>query len=420
MYMVSAEAKSSEARLSDIQAITDSALVHADVEELLDELLDRVREILRADTAAVLLLDRSSRELVATAAKGIEEEVTQRAHVPVGEGFAGRIAAERQPIIIENTRGADLFNPLLEQRGIRSLLGVPLIAGGMLVGVLHVGSLTQRRFSGADVELLQLAAARAALAVRTVTSRSERAAAMALQQSLLPAAPPRVSGAELAVRYVPGSGGVGGDWYDVFTLPGGELCFVIGDVVGHGLNAAVIMGRMRSALRAYALVSPDPAEVLRRLDHKVQLFEPDAMATVLYAVCDPSLESARICSAGHPPPVLVSPGNPATILDVEPDPMIGAAEVRPRQSTTVEIPKGALLCLYTDGLIERKGHSIEERLNLLRESMFLGMPEAVSATIMGTLVGSHPTDDDVALLVIRRNFNSWNDHGRETGEDSLL
>jgi phosphoserine phosphatase RsbU/P len=403
--MVSPEVKSTEARLSEIQAVTDSALAHADVEELLDELLDRLREILKADTAAVLLLDRSSRQLIASAAKGIEEEVIQRAHVPLGEGFAGRIAAEQQPIIIENTEGADIFNPLLEQRGIRSLLGVPMIAAGAVVGVLHVGSLTRRRFTGSDVELLQLAAGRAALAVRTVTSRSERAAAKALQQSLLPAAPPCVEGAQLAVRYAPGSGDVGGDWYDVFTLPGDRLCLAIGDVMGHGLDSAVIMGRMRSALRSYALDSLDPAEVLHRLDRKVQLFEPNAMATVLYAVCDPDLERVRLSSAGHLPPAMVSPGGPAAFVDLEPDPLIGAEEARPRTSTTVEFPQGSLMCLYTDGLVERRDHSLQDRLALLRDSLFLGMPEAVSATIMSSLVGRHPTDDDVALLVIRRDFN---------------
>ncbi|MCH6161659.1 PP2C family protein-serine/threonine phosphatase [Streptomyces marispadix] len=407
--MSSPEVKSSEARLSEIQAVTDSALVHADVEELLDELLDRLREILKADTAAVLLLDRASQQLVASAAKGIEEEVIQRAHVPVGEGFAGRIAAQRQPIILENTQGAGLFNPLLEQRGIRSLLGVPMIAGGVLVGVLHVGSLTRRRFTGSDVELLQLAAGRAALAVRTVTSRSERAAARALQQSLLPAAPPPVDGAQLAVRYAPGSGDIGGDWYDVFTLPDGRLCFAMGDVVGHGLDSAVIMGRTRSALRAYALDSLDPAEVLHRLDRKVQLFEPDAMATVLYAVCEPDLARVHISSAGHLPPAMVSPGSPATFLEVEPDPVIGAEQTRPRRSTTVDFPQGALMCLYTDGLVERRDEPLQDRLALLRDSLFLGMPEAVGATIMSSLVGRHPTDDDVALLVIRRNFNRWNE-----------
>lgn len=402
--MRSTEVKSSEVRLGEIQTITDSALVHADTEELLDELLDRVREILQADTAVVLLLDRSGHYLVASAAKGIEEEAIQRARVPVGEGFAGRIAAERHPIIIEDTGSADLFNPLLVQRGIRSLLGVPLIAAGELVGVLHVGNLTRRRFAGSDVELLQLAASRAALAVRTVTSRSERAAALALQESLLPPSPPPIPGVQLAVRYAPGSGSVGGDWYDVFVLPSGHLCFTIGDVMGHGLQSAVIMGRIRSALRSYALISHDPADVLQQLDRKVQFFEPDAMATVLYAVCDPTLEQVEISSAGHLPPAMVAPGESAAVLDVEPDPVIGSGDVRPRKTTRVPFPQGALLALYTDGLVERREHPIDEGLAKLRHALFLGMPESVGATVMASLVGGHPTDDDVALMVIRRDF----------------
>ena len=103
---------------------------------------------------------------------------------------------------------------------------------------------------------------------------------------------------------------VGGDWYDVFTLPSGELGIVMGDVAGSGLPAAVIMGRMRSALRAYALETPDPAEVLDRLDRKMQHFEPGALATVLYAVIDPALDRMHVCLAGHFAPVVARPRRP--------------------------------------------------------------------------------------------------------------
>ena len=147
-----------------------------------------------------------------------------------------------------------------------AVVGVPMIAGGRVIGVLHVGSLTPRRFTSEDVELLQLAADRAAAAVQSITAQADRAAVVALQRSLVPSALPAVPGAELAARYVPGRGAVGGDWYDVFTLPGGQVCVTVGDVAGSGLAAAVIMGRIRSALRAYALETTDPAEVLRRLD----------------------------------------------------------------------------------------------------------------------------------------------------------
>src|SRR5213076_2919679 len=138
-----------------------------------------------------------------------------------------------------------------------------------------------RAFTGDDMDLLQLAADRAALAVQALTAKLDRAATRTLQLSLLPSALPAVGGLEMAARYVPGTGKVGGDWYDVFPLPSGGVCAVIGDVAGTGLQAAVIMGRIRSALRAYALEAADPADVLDRLDRKMRHFEPDAMATVL-------------------------------------------------------------------------------------------------------------------------------------------
>jgi phosphoserine phosphatase RsbU/P len=144
--------------------------------------------------------------------------------------------------------------------------------------------------------------------LQSLRSREDHAAAVALQRSLVPSALPAVKGLEIAARYVPGSGHVGGDWYDVFVLPSGELGMVMGDIAGAGLGAAVIMGRMRSALRAYALEFPGPADVLRKLDHKMQYFEDgDVMATVSYAVLDPGSGQLRISSAGHFPPVIIAP-----------------------------------------------------------------------------------------------------------------
>ena len=252
-----------ETRLRAIQSITDAALSRLDDRELLVELLERTREILRADTAAVLLLDFSSGQLIATAAAGLEEEVRQGVRIPVGRGFAGRIAAEHRPVILDRIDRTTVLNPILLAKGIQSMMGAPMVAGGRVTGVMHVGSLTPRQFTGHDVELLQLAADRAAAAVQSMTAKADRVALEALQRSLVPAALPLVTGAEMAARYVPGRGVAGGDWYDVFTLPSGELCVVMGDVAGSGLPAAVIMGRMRSALRAYALESQDAAEVLR-------------------------------------------------------------------------------------------------------------------------------------------------------------
>jgi serine phosphatase RsbU (regulator of sigma subunit) len=391
-----------EARLRDIQSITDTALSRLDDRDLMAVLLDRIREILQADTAAVLLLDFSSGQLIATAAAGLEEEVRQGVRIPVGRGFAGRIAAEHRPVILDHVDHTTVLNPILYEKGIQSLMGVPMVAGGPVIGVLHVGSLTPRQFTDYDIELLQLAADRAAAAVQSMTARADRVAATALQRSLVPAALPVVAGAEMAARYVPGRGGAGGDWYDVFTLPSGELGVVMGDVAGSGLPAAVIMGRMRSALRAYALETSDPAEVLGRLDRKMQHFEPDALATVLYAVIDPALDRMRVCLAGHFPPVLACPGQPAELTCVAGGLMIGVAAGADRPVSTVQIPPGALLCFYTDGLIERPGQLIDDGLARLCRAVAAEHPEAACSAVMGALVGSEPARDDIALLMVRR------------------
>jgi GAF domain-containing protein len=152
-------------RLQRLQAVTDAALAHLEVEELLRVLLPRIRDILGADTCAVLLLDEETDELVARAAVGIEEEVEAGVRIPVGDGFAGRVAAGKRPIVLDDIDEAEVLNPILREKGVRAMLGVPLLVAGGVIGVLHVGTLTRREFDEDDVDLLQLAADRAAVAI---------------------------------------------------------------------------------------------------------------------------------------------------------------------------------------------------------------------------------------------------------------
>lgn len=427
--------KSAAERLQDIESVTDAALAHLGIEDLLVELLERVRDILRADTATVLLLDERSGDLVATAARGIEEEVRQGVRIPLGKGFAGRVAAECRPVAIEEVDHTKVANPLLIQKGIRSILGVPLLAGGEVLGVLHVGTLTPRTFTDADVELLRLVSDRVALAARAHMSEGERAAAVVLQRSLLPDRLEPVPGLEAAVRYIAGDGGsVGGDWYDVFSLPSGRVCVTVGDVVGRGLNAAVVMGRLRSTVRCYALGRDcDPAVVLDLTDRKLTHFEPGAMATMVFAVFEPSFDRMHVSLAGHPAPVLARPhgrlppaGGPgeaairlgtaangsdeaangsrrtAEYLDVPVDPPLGVGVALRRRSTTIDIPPGTVACFYTDGLIERRGQRLEDRLRLLCDVVTAAPAEEVCATVMSALVGTEVVADDIALLALRR------------------
>jgi putative methionine-R-sulfoxide reductase with GAF domain len=390
-----------EDKLREIRAVSDAALSYLDAEDFLTELLSRVRGSLDVDTAAVLLLDRSARQLVATAASGLEEEVRQGVRIPVGQGFAGRIAAEARPVILDHVDHSNVLNPILLEKRIRSLMGVPLLVNGAVIGVLHVGSIGSRVFTGDDAALLQLAAERAALAVQSLRSRDDRAAASALQQSLLPSQLPTVPGTEIAARYVAGDGQVGGDWYDVFTLPTGELCLVMGDVAGSGLQAAVIMGRMRSALRAYALETRDPAEVLSRLDRKMQHFEPDAMATIAYAVLAPATGQLSIASAGHFPPVVGVPGQLSALAEIAVGVPIGVADDPARQATTMNLAPGTVMCLFTDGLVERRHTPLDDRLAQLGRIVAPAAPENVCASVMRALVGREPAGDDIALLVLR-------------------
>jgi serine phosphatase RsbU (regulator of sigma subunit)/putative methionine-R-sulfoxide reductase with GAF domain len=404
-------------RLRDIEALADTALSRLDEQTLLETLLDRVRKVLQADTAAVLLLDRSASQLVAAAASGIEEEVSQGVRVPLGAGFAGRVAASREPVTLTKVDHSTVRNPLLVDRGIKSLLGVPLFAGGKIIGVLHVGSLSDRPFGQQDVELLQMAADRAALALHSMMSQDDALAAVALHRSLLPTKLPAVPGIDLAARYVAGTGNVGGDWYDVFVLPDGKLGVVVGDVAGSGLAAAVIMGRVRSALRAYVLETPDPAVALRMLDRKIQYFEPDAMATVLYGLYTHETGEFVFSSAGHLPPVLAVPGgHPAGVLPLHPDPPIGTADDPERTSAMAVIPSGALLCCFTDGLVERRDQAIDVGLGRVAATLdeliaadtsgsgrSVPLAEDACALVMRTLVGNAPARDDIALLALHRN-----------------
>jgi sigma-B regulation protein RsbU (phosphoserine phosphatase) len=390
-----------EGKLRDIRSITDAALSHLGADDLLAELLVRVKEILDADTVAVLLLDSSGRQLIATAACGLEEEVRQGVRIPVGQGFAGRIAAGQRPVILDHVDHGNVLNPILLHKGIRSLVGVPLLVHGAVIGVLHVGTVHDRVFTADDAALLQLAADRAALAVQWLRSREDRAAAAALQRSLLPSALPVVTGVEAAARYVPGEGQVGGDWYDMFPLPGDELGVVAGDVAGSGLAGAVVMGRMRSVLRAYALEYPDPAEVLGKLDQKMQYFEGEVMATVSYAVLDPASGQLRISSAGHFPPVIAAPGQRGVLAEIAVDAPIGVADAPRRHVTTLDLASGAVLCFFTDGLVERRDEPIDDGITRLCATVVPGPPENICISVMGALVGSEHPGDDIALLVLR-------------------
>lgn len=392
-------------RLRRIGILTDTALARLDLDKLLQELLERVRDVLSADTAQVLLCEEESDQLVPTTSVGLEEEVRQGVRIRLGSGFFGAIAKHKEPCTLDCVDDTTMVSSVLRDKGITALLGVPMLAGGDLVGVLHVGTYARRMFTDEDTHLLQLVADRMALAIRANQSGTERVVATALQRSLLPARLPDVPGLTLDARYVPGEdSGVGGDWYDVFTLPSGRLGIVIGDVVGNGLAAAVVMGRLRSVLRAYALETEDPAEVLTKLDRKATHFENNTMATVAYGVLDPTTMRLGISLAGHPAPACASTEGPTVLIDAPVDPPVGLGMVQaPRCTYQLDMSPGSALCFFTDGLVERRDSTIDAGFDRLRAALKPDHAERVCERLMSRLIGNATVADDVAVLVLSLN-----------------
>ena len=390
--------------VQSLQRVTEAALAYLDLDDLLSELLDRTTEILDVDTAAILLLEEDRRELVARAAKGLEEEVERGFTLPVGAGFAGRIAATQQPVVVEDLDNSpiEIVNPLMRQKGVRSLLGVPLIVEGRLVGVLHVGTLERRDFDSDDIHLLRTVGDRVALAIEHGQLMELRTAARHLQQGLLPQALPEIPELDLAARYLPAEAGVGGDWYDVIALPSGRVGVAIGDVVGKGAQAAAYMGELRSALRAYALEELAPALALAKLARFVDLIRGQ-MATLVYGIIDPGESRMRIARAGHPYPLLVHPERGATYLTSGGGPPLGVPGVDSFPEHESAIEAGSTLLLYTDGLVERRGERISDPEAALAETASASPldPETLCDNVLSRFVRGQSSQDDVALLAVR-------------------
>jgi serine phosphatase RsbU (regulator of sigma subunit) len=375
----------------------------------LQAVVEQARAALASDTCNVLLLDESGTVLEPMASVGLGGRWRGATHLRIGEGFAGGIALTCQAQIVHEVSESSVRNPILRDAGVRSLLGVPVLAAGRVLGVLHVGSFASRDFTAADVAALQAQAAELAQRLTVHVQDDAQLAALILQRSLLPAAPPLVDGLDMAVRYIPAEGDLGGDWHDVFTLPGGRVGFVMGDVEGHGLHSAVVMGRLRSALRAYALDHDDPAEVLHRLDRKLCHFEPGISASVLYAVSEPPFESITIAAAGHPPPLLASGSGDATqVLEVS-GLLLGVDPTYPRTSVAQPLEHGDAVALYTDGLVERRAapgaddQSAWPVLEVVVDAFSATYDaETACSQVIAAALGDEPNEDDVALLVVRR------------------
>jgi PAS domain S-box-containing protein len=233
----------------------------------------------------------------------------------------------------------------------------------------------------------------------------EHTIAETLQRSLLPERLPRVEGMEIAARYLPASQGaaIGGDWYDALELLDGRVALVVGDVVGHGLRAAAVMGQLRNAFRAYAMAESSPAEVMTRVNRLVMSAEDEVMATVLLLVLDRENGELTFASAGHPPPLVLGPDGVSFLEGGRAVP-IGAVEPVLFREASAVLPEGAALLLYTDGLVERRDEPLERRLDALAAAAAGaedGLEDLCDAVLAGVIGPDRMPSDDVALLAVR-------------------
>jgi hypothetical protein len=373
-------------------------------------MIENVRAEMHSDTATLLLLDETGTVLEPAASAGLGRRWRGATHVRVGSGFAGRVAEQRRPVVLDQIDESSVVNPILRDSGVRRLLGVPVDGPTGLMGVLHIGTLSERSFDPDDTVLLEGLSADIGKRLSDKNKTDAHIAALAFQRSLLPPAPPTIPGLDVAVRYLPSEGDLGGDWYDIFELPNGKVGFVMGDVEGHGLRAAVVMGRLRSALRAYALDHDDPAEVLHRLDRKLCHFENDITATVVYAVTEPPFETLRLCIAGHPAPLIAVNGQSvAEEVEIPSDLMLGVDPELRRESHDLALARGDALVFYTDGLVERAetdSPDVEwwrKRLDLVRRAIHGDQDaETICSRVIAAGLGDESTADDVAVTAVRR------------------
>ncbi|MFJ8162736.1 SpoIIE family protein phosphatase [Streptomyces sp. NPDC096136] len=319
----------------------------------------------------------------------------------VADGVPMNLYASDVPALITDPR-ADALRAYLATLG--SARMVPLVARGKVLGAVAVTRLRSREpFDAQDCVLIDELVARAALNIDNARMyTAQRHAALTLQRSLTNHALPCVPGLELTGRYLPASDhDVGGDWYDVIRLPRGRTGLVIGDVMGHGIHAAAVMGQLRTAVRTLARHDVAPARMLRSLDAVVSDLGEDEMATCVYAVHDAATGGCVIARAGHPPPAVVAADGTVTFLRGPSGTPLGTGG-RSFRTETVPLPPGSLLALYTDGLIEARDRDLDEGMERLARA--LGRParplEELCDGILTRLLPTAP-QDDVAVLLAR-------------------
>ncbi|AJZ83706.1 MULTISPECIES: SpoIIE family protein phosphatase [Streptomyces] len=377
--------------------------------------VDVLDSVVHREATPRVWTDGSARFRALAVAAGYPTDAVHAAD-PVGEiarydptRLITQCVREARPILVPHVTEQDVrriardddAGRVLLREGVHSYIAAPLIARGSVLGTLSLHrTINPRPFDEEDLTLACELAIRAALCIDNARLYArERDAALTLQRSLLSQQPRDLDGLEIASRYLPAVSAAGGDWFDVLPLPDGRVGLVVGDVMGKGIHAAAIMGQLRTATRAFSRLELPPAQVLCHLD-EITPSLGESIATCLYAVCDPRTGRCEMSTAGHLPPVLVHPGGDAELIDLPTGAPLGVGGV-PFASVERELAEGALLALFTDGLVEKRHQSLDVGLHTLVQLLrrHQGPLERICDQVLAALHGA--PDDDVALLLAR-------------------
>jgi PAS domain S-box-containing protein len=293
----------------------------------------------------------------------------------------------------------------LMARGVHTTMLVPLTARGTTLGVAtFCRAENPEPYDEADLRLVTDLAARAAVHIDNARLYTrEHATAVTLQRSLLPRDIPPVPGLDIAYRYQPASQAaeVGGDWFDVIELDGGQIALVVGDVTGHGTHAAALMGQLRTTTAALARLGHPPGQIMAQLSALVAAHGEEAGATCLYALYDPAARRCRLTRAGHLPPALLRPDGTVEFPDLPGGMMLGVGQGA-YPVTETDLPEGSVLALYTDGLIEQPGQDLAAGMSRLAHALTAGPARSPDRLCDSVLAGTGPhSHDDIALLLAR-------------------
>ena len=405
-----AEAEAVARAVHTLQILSDAAMTHLELDELSRAIVDRSAGLFGADSAALLLRDDKLPGLHVRARGGdlpLELAIADE-RVRVGEDVLGGLAASHNGAILQagNLDEADRAQAGLGG-GLASLLVVPLLSSGALMGLLLLGSCNEEHFGQRDLELLTLAAERMALAVDHAQRYADgRLLVETLQRSLLPERLPMHPRMQMAARYLPAglAPQVGGDWYDAVELDSNRTAVMIGDVVGHGIRAAITMSELRNALRAFAIEGHSPEEALRQLDRVVHATRgPGMVATLLFVVIDAAEDTVTLARAGHPPPALRGVDGTVRFLETKRTLPLGVDPDDVASQEVYPMKPGETLLLFTDGLVERRGEPITDSFDRLLDALSEAPAEvdALCEHVLRETATEQGRDDDVAVLAVQ-------------------